>query len=153
MIPILVLLPYVVVKSYERSRRVNQIVESLAQGSRDVEQMTRLMDGPVTPWIGEKNVEQLRADEKPNLASFLILQDLRMIDLRNWHDSSNVNNNSTSFVYGYRRLKVQKKLDNAANNDFRVSVLALSPETQIRFPPQQLSPKLYSRHLRRFTAW
>ena len=33
------------------------------------------------------------------------------------------------------------------NNDFRVSVLALSPETQIRFPPQQLSPKLYSRPL------
>jgi hypothetical protein len=32
-------------------------------------------------------------------------------------------------------------------NDFRVSVLALSPETQIRFPPQQLSPKLYSRTL------
>ena len=53
MIPILVLLPYFVVKSYERSRRVNQIVESLAQGSRDLEQMTRLMDGPVTPWVGE----------------------------------------------------------------------------------------------------
>ena len=84
MIPILVLLPYFVVKSYERSRRVNQIVESLAQGSRDVEQMTRLMDGPVTPWVGEKNVEQLRADDKPNLAGFLILQDLRIIDLRNW---------------------------------------------------------------------
>ena len=147
MIPILVLLPYFVVKSYERSRRVNQIVESLAQGSRDVEQMTRLMDGPVTPWVGEKNVEQLRADEKPNLAGFLILQDLRMIDLRNWQDSTDANNNSDSFVYGYRRLKVQKKLDNATNNDFRVSVLALSPETQIRFPPQQLSPKLYSRAL------
>src|SRR4029079_1478030 len=86
-IPILVLLPYFVVKSYERSRRVDQIVESLAQGSRDVEQMTRLMDGPVTPWVGEKSVEQLRADEQPNLAGFLILQDLRMIDLRNWQDA------------------------------------------------------------------
>ena len=147
MIPILVLLPYFVVKSYERSRRVNQIVESLAQGSRDLEQMTRLMDGPVAPWVGEKNVEQLRADEKPNLAGFLILQDLRMIDLRNWREATDDTNNSDSFVYGYRRLKVQKKLDNATNNDFRVSVLALSPETQIRFPPQQLSPKLYSRPL------
>ncbi len=145
MIPILVLLPYFVVKSYERSRRVNQIVESLAQGSRDVEQMTRLMDGPVTPWVGEKNVEQLRADDKPNLAGFLILQDLRMIDLRNWQEATDATNNSDSYLYGYRRLKVQKELDNATNNDFRVSVLAFSPETQIRFPPQQLSPKLYSR--------
>ncbi len=147
MIPILVLLPYIVVKSYERSRRVNQIVESLAQGSRDLEQMTRLMDGPVAPWVGEKNVEQLRADEKPNLAGFLILQDLRMMDLRNWRETTDSIRDPKSFIYGYRRLKVEKQLTNATNNDFRVSVLAFSPETQIRFPPQQLDPKLYSRPL------
>ena len=33
------------------------------------------------------------------------------------------------------------------NHEFRTSVLAFSPETQIRFPPQQLTPKLYSRNL------
>lgn len=146
MIPILVLLPYFVAKSYERSRRVGQMVESLAQGSRDVEQMTRLMNGPVAPWVGEKNVEQLPADDKPNLAGFLILQDLRMVDLRNWQESTDdTKTNSKSFVYGYRRLKVEKELTNTTNNDFRISVLARSPETQIRFPPQQLNPKLYSR--------
>ena len=32
---ILVLLPYLVVKSYQRAHRVGQIVDSLAQGSRD----------------------------------------------------------------------------------------------------------------------
>jgi len=147
MIPILILLPYIVVKSYERSRRVNQIVESLAQGSRDVEQMTRLLDGPVAPWVGEKNVEQLPADDKPNLAGFLILQDLRMIDLRNWRGTIDDAQSSKSFIYGYRRLKVEKQLTNTTNNDFRVSVLARSPEAQIRFPPQQLDPKLYSRPL------
>jgi predicted acylesterase/phospholipase RssA len=146
-IPILFLLPYFVAKAYERSRRVSQIVESLAQGSRDLEQMTRLMDGPVTPWVGEKNVEQLRADDKPNLAGFLILQDLRIIDLRQWQPTTDTTAKTDSFVYGYRRLKVRKELDNATNNNFRVSVLALSPETQIRFPSQQLSPKLYSRTL------
>src|SRR4051794_34013337 len=46
-IPLLILAPYFVIKSYERARRVNQIVESLAQGSRDLEQMSRLMDGPI----------------------------------------------------------------------------------------------------------
>ena len=145
-IPLLVLLPWFVVKSYERSRRVNQIVESLAQGSRDLEIMTRLMEGPVAPFVGEKNVEELRADDKADLSGFLILQDLRIIDLRNWKPPE-AGDESNSTVYGYRRLKVQKQPDAANNNLFRVSVLALSPETQVRFPPQELQPKLYSRNL------
>jgi len=146
-IPILVLLPLVIVKSYERSHRVNQIVESLAQGSRDLEQMTQLMEGPAAPFVGEKNVEQLQADDKADLTGFLILQDSRIIDLRNWKPVAESNNDSSSTVYGYRRLKVQKQLDNGNNAMFRVSVLALSPQTQVRFPPQQLQPKLYSRNL------
>jgi len=147
MIPILMLLRYIVVKSYERSRVVDPIDETLAQGSRDVEQMTRLLDGPVAPWVGDRNVEQLPSDDKPNLAGFLILQDLRMIDLRNWRETTEDTKNYKSFVYGYRRLKVEKQLTNTTNNDFRVSVLARSPEAQIRFPPQQLEPKVYSRPL------
>ena len=108
MIPILILLPYFVVKSYERSRRLNHIVESLAQGSRDLEQMSRLMDGPVTPWVGEKGTEQFAHNEKPNLKDFLILQDLRIIDLRNWQPLTDKTEVGT-FLYGYRRLKVQKR--------------------------------------------
>src|SRR5262245_28204946 len=65
-VPLLFLLPYFVIKSYQRSHRISQVVESLAQGSRDLEQMTRLLEGPVTPWVGEKNTEELRADEKPD---------------------------------------------------------------------------------------
>jgi predicted acylesterase/phospholipase RssA len=142
-IPILILLPYFVARSYERSRRLGQIVESLAQGSRDLEQMTRLMEGTVTPWAPAKNFEELPADDKADLTGYLILQDLRIIDLRKWLPSAEGNDND-SHVYGYRRLKVQKGED-ANSNDFRVSVLAFSPETQVRFPVQQLDPKLYSR--------
>lgn len=36
-------------------------------------------------------------------------------------------------------------MDNTDNNLFRVSVLATARETQVRFPQQQLKPKLYSR--------
>jgi len=147
MIPILVLLPYFVKRSYDRSRRVNQIVESLTQGSRDLEQMSRLMEGPVTPWVGEKNPEELRTDDKPDLTGFVILQDLRIIDLRSWHPTAESDNKTDSFVYGYRRLKVRKEPGNTTNNLFRTSVLALSPDTQVRFPQQQLKPKLYSRTL------
>ncbi len=145
-IPILVLLPYFLAKSYERSRRVNQIIESLAQGSRDLEQMTRLMEGPVTPWVGER-YEELRIDDKADLKGFQILQDLRIIDLRTWKPANLRNNESDPFVYGYRRLKVLKESENTSNNLFRVSVLALSPQTQVRFPPQQLRPRLYGRSL------
>jgi predicted acylesterase/phospholipase RssA len=142
-VPVLVLLPYFLINSYERSQRVNQIVESLAQGSRDLEQMTRLMEGPVQPWVGE-NAEDLHTDEKPNLTGYLILQDLRIVDLRSWKPAAG-RDDPSSFVYGYRRLKVQKRPDVPTHDPFRVSVLALSPATQVRFPAQQLKPKLYSR--------
>jgi predicted acylesterase/phospholipase RssA len=145
MVPILVLMPYFVMKSYERSRRLNHIVESLSQGSRDLEQMSQLLDGPVEPFTGVKGTEELRADDKPDLKDFLILQDLRIIDLRNWKPLTGKTEEGT-FLYGYRRLKVQKR-ENAANHQFRVSVLAYSPATQLRFPQQQLNPRLYSRGL------
>ena len=146
-VPILVLLPYFVLKSYERSRRINQVVESLAQGSRDLQEMTRLMEGPASNFVGEKDFEEIRPGERVDLTGFVILQDLRIIDLRNWRPSGAGSNDSDSFVYGYRRLKVQKLPENTKNNLFRVSLLALSPDTQVRFPPQQLKPKLYSQRL------
>jgi predicted acylesterase/phospholipase RssA len=147
MIPLLVVLPYFVVRYYRQSQQISQIVESLAQGSRDLEQMTRLMKGPVQPWIGEQDVEELRPDQKIDLTGFLILQDLRIIDLRNWSPTASVRIATDHYLYGYRRLKVQKRPENATNTEFRISVLAFSPETQIRFPPQQLTPQLYSRPL------
>ncbi len=52
LIPILFLLPYLVVKSHQRSQRINHLVESLSQGSRDLGQMSRLLEGRQEPWIG-----------------------------------------------------------------------------------------------------
>jgi predicted acylesterase/phospholipase RssA len=143
-VPLLFLLPHLIITSYQRSHRVSQIVESLAQGSRDLEQMTRLMEGPATPWTDEQKVEQLPSGDKPDLSNFLILQDLRIIDLRSWTPDAS-RRVSDSYVYGYRRLKVQKRSDKDANNMFRVSVLAYSPQTRVRFPPQQINPILFSR--------
>jgi predicted acylesterase/phospholipase RssA len=143
-IPILFVLPYFTVKYFERSRRTSQLVESLAQGSRDLEQMARLMEGPMDSWTGQK-AEELPADDKTDLKDFVILQDSRIIDLRNWKPQTAGQNKTDSTVYGYRRLKVLKKPENKSSDKFRVSVLALSSDTQVRFPPQQLAPKLYSR--------
>jgi hypothetical protein len=142
LVPILVLLPYFLARYYERSQRVSQIVESLAQGSRDVEQMARLLDGPVPPFTGVR-AEELPPDAKADPKGFLVLQDLRLIDLRRWKGTGG--RGDDSIVYGYRRLKVRREADNATNCTFRTSVVALSADTQVRFPQQQLTPKLYSR--------
>jgi len=99
----------------------------------------------VPPFTGER-AEELPPGAKLNPKGFLILQDLRMIDLRQWKGAAAGGPDAGSYLYGYRRLRIQKELDNANNNEFRVGVLATTPETQIRFPPQQLSPKLYSRN-------
>src|SRR5262249_4446016 len=44
-VPILILLPYFVGKFYQRLHRISQLADSLAQGSRDLEIMSRLLEG------------------------------------------------------------------------------------------------------------
>ncbi len=141
-IPILVLLPYFAVKSYERSHRLSQLVDSLSQGSRDLEVMSRLLEGPIPPWTGVA-AEEDRHPEPADLKGFEVLQDSRIVDLRNWKPGAAAKGDSRSSAYGYRRLKVLKRPESTGNNLFRVRMLATSPTTQFRFPPQQLQPKLH----------
>jgi predicted acylesterase/phospholipase RssA len=139
-LPILFLLPYLIATSYQRSYRINQIVESIAQSSRDLEQMSKLIDGPVEPWTGVM-AEEVLGSETLDREGFTLLQDSRIIDLRKWKPNAS----NDAYLYGYRRLKVLKHQDNMENNLFGVSVLAVSPKTQVRFPSQLLNPTLHSR--------
>jgi hypothetical protein len=141
LVPILVLLPYVVVKAYQRSHRINQIVESLAQSSHDLEQMSRLLDGPLTSFRGDP-AEEVRTLDEPDLTGFAVLQDMRILDLRNWNPAASGKSNPSSVIYGYRRLKVFKKPEHGGTNHFRLPLLLTSPLAQFRFPPQQLPAKL-----------
>jgi predicted acylesterase/phospholipase RssA len=141
LIPILILMPYAVVKSYERSHRLSRLIDSLSQGSRDLDIMTTLLDGPMKPFIGEP-AEELRDLGQLDFTGFEVLQDSRIIDMRNWDPAAAGRGEPTSEVYGYRRLKVLKREDNPGNNLFRIDVLATHPKTQIRFPQQMLRPKL-----------
>jgi hypothetical protein len=141
LVPILTLLPYFVGKTYERSHRLSQLVESLSQGSRDLEVMTRLLEGPMPPFTGEP-ADEARDLGTPNFAGFEVLQDSRIIDMRTWNPTATGKLDTTSLVYGYRRLKVLKRHDNKTNNIFRIGVLTTHPNSQIRFPPQLLQGKL-----------
>jgi predicted acylesterase/phospholipase RssA len=141
LVPILVVLPYVVAKSYQRSHRISQLIDSLSQGSRDLDVMSQLLEGPIKPWIGEPP-EEVRDVGELDFTGFEVLQDSRIIDMRTWNPTSSGKLDVTSEVYGYRRLKVVKLPDNVKNNLFRVDVLATHAKTQVRFPEQRLRPKL-----------
>ena len=141
LVPILVLVPYLVVKSHQRSQRVNQLVESLSQGSRDLGQMSRLLEGRQEPWIGEP-AEEVRSFDEPDLQGFEILQDSRIFDLRSWKPVKPAESDPSSLVFSYRRLKVFKQPEKAGNNVFQVYLLGTSPKMAVRFPTQQLQPKL-----------
>jgi predicted acylesterase/phospholipase RssA len=141
-IPILFFLPYVVFRSYEHSRAVSRLVESIAQGSRDYDLMARLIDGPIPTWPGEV-AEEVRKFDELDFKGFTVLQDSRILDLRPWNPNIGGKGDTTSLVYGYRRLKVAKNSEHSGNNILRMGLLATHPKTQVRFPVQQLPPKLY----------
>jgi hypothetical protein len=140
-LPILVLVPYLAIKSHERSRQVNHLIESFSQGSRDLEQMSVLLDGRQEPWTG-KPAEENRRFEEPDLKAFEILQDSRIYDLRCWRPLKPGENDTGSLAFCYQRLKVCRQPEPAGNGLFHVDLLATSSKTAVRFPPQQLEPKL-----------
>jgi predicted acylesterase/phospholipase RssA len=141
LVPILVLAPYMAFKFHQRSQRISYLVESLSQGSRDLTEMTQLLEGRQRPWIGAP-AEAVGSVGDADLAGFEILQDSRIFDLRGWKPGSSEESDASSLVFGYRRLKVAKAPGNVGNNVFNAYLHGASPRTAIRFPTQQLQPKL-----------
>jgi predicted acylesterase/phospholipase RssA len=135
-VPLLSVLPYVLVKYYEHTHKVNQIVKSLSQGSQDLEQMSRLLDSRSTPWPGVP-FEEVGKVSEADVKDFEVLQDSRILDLRGWKPGA-----SDSLSFGYRRLKVFKNPDYAGDDQFYMNLIATDPKTAVRFPPQELQPKL-----------
>src|SRR4030095_16085444 len=131
LVPIVVLLPYLVVKYYEQSQRMGQLVRSLSQGTRDFQVMSRLLESQPEPWAGVP-AEEVKSLTDPNLKGFEILQDSRILDLRNWKPAQLETNDAGSIVNGYRRLKVLKQPETGGNNTLCVDVLATSPRTAVR---------------------
>jgi len=140
LVPLLVVLPYVAVRSLERARRLNQLVQSFSQGTRDLETLSEMLDNKPSPWTGEQP-ERVRTLDEPDLTGFDILQDSRIFDLRAWQPGQS-ENDEHSVIYLHRRLKVVKQREDTKNSVFRAHLLPTSPKAQVRFPAQQLRPKL-----------
>src|SRR5262249_56645024 len=73
-VPILLLVPYLLFTSQQRSQRISHLIESLSQGSPDLDQMSRLLNGRQVPWRGAP-AEEVRGFEEPDNQGFGILQD------------------------------------------------------------------------------
>jgi predicted acylesterase/phospholipase RssA len=140
-VPILVGLPYFVAKSYQRSARAHRLMHSLSQGSRDLEKMSFLLENDPAPWAGE-GAEEAPAPCEPSFKGFEILQDSRIIDLRDWRPGKGGPDAPDGLIFAYRRLKVFKLPEPVGDGVFRVPMLPTSPRTAVRFPPQQIKPAL-----------
>jgi predicted acylesterase/phospholipase RssA len=141
LVSLMLLVPYLLVQSYQRNRSVNRLIESISHGSPDFDIMSQLMAGPMKPYKGE-TPEEMRSREVPSYRGFTILQDSRVLDMRPWNPTGDGKTDLTSLVYGYRRVKLIKNSDTNGNDVFRMTALATHPESQFRFPPQQFPPRL-----------
>jgi predicted acylesterase/phospholipase RssA len=137
---LLLLAVYSLVDSFQQSKRVSRLIESISHGSPDFEIMGQLMRAPMRPFKGVA-VEEVPNFDPLDYKGFTILQDSRIIDLRPWDPTGAGTTGTASLVYGYRRLKVQKT-ENPGNGVFRVTALPTYPDSQFRFPPQRFQPKL-----------
>jgi hypothetical protein len=140
-VPILVLLPYIAFTIYERSHRLNQLVQSFSQGTRDLEILNEMLENKPVDWIGE-HADRVHNLDEPDLKGFGILQDSRILDLRAWKPGASGANAPRSLARVYRRMKVVKQDEGPGNNLFRVHLLPTNPNTLVHFPSQQLQPKL-----------
>jgi predicted acylesterase/phospholipase RssA len=140
-VPILVLVPYFAYKTYQHSEQVNELIKSISEGT-DLERMSILLEQPLIHWTGDVPEEVSHLD-KPNNKGFEVLQDMHIFDLRNWVPPAEGKTVSNSILYGYRRLKIWKLCgETAGNHVYRFGLLPVSPQTQVRFPPQELEPRL-----------
>jgi hypothetical protein len=141
-IPILVLAPYFTIKAYERSQRMNLLVQSIVQNSRDFQEMSRLLDrGPPAHFTGVAPEEVSNLDVG-NSTGFLILQDTQLIDMRRIDCRNPAHNLSTPGIYGYRRVRVVKQPEVGEAARMHIQLEPNSPKLSARFPTQVLEPVL-----------
>lgn len=140
-VPILVLLPYVVVRFYQRSHIEKHILDTFVQGNYELDLLTRLLEnGPAKRWTGVP-AEEVRTLGYTDFTGYEVLQSSWVIDLRSWSPSEAAKPNSSTLVHIYRRIKAHKQLDTAVRY-FRFPLLAVSPQTEVRFPKQQVEATL-----------
>jgi hypothetical protein len=118
------------------------LVNSLSQGGRDLEEMSRLLEqGPEPRWNGVA-AEEVGALAEPDLTGFALIQDSWIMDLRRWKPDGTARNDPNSYAYHSRRMMVAKTAENTGNNVFCWRLMPRDPKAEFRFPHQELRATL-----------
>jgi predicted acylesterase/phospholipase RssA len=129
-VPILLVLPYFVGKWYRQSQVAHRLVESTAQSNRDFSVMSKLLlDGPSPPFAGMA-AEEVRELATPDYRGFEVIADTRVVDFRPWKIDPGRGADERTWVYVYRRIRVQKQ--DAAANRFVIRLRSPSARLDLR---------------------
>ncbi|WP_035614135.1 patatin-like phospholipase family protein [Haloferula sp. BvORR071] len=135
-VPLLFCLPSISYHYYKRFVRLNNLTLSYAQGSPDLAQLDRMLDGePMKPWKGVPS-EEGHAAAAPDLTGFKVLSDSRITDLRAWNPAAVGTVNPDSRVYVYRRVSVVKLPELKGPAFFPIRLILAGAEGEVRFPTQ-----------------
>jgi predicted acylesterase/phospholipase RssA len=114
LVPILVVLPYFIMKWYRQAHIDQQLVESMAQSNRDYAFMRKLLQEDPSPPFEGMRPEEVRELTPVDYKGFEVIADMRVFDFRPWKPSSGHASDEHSWAHGYRRVRVQK-LEATAN--------------------------------------
>jgi hypothetical protein len=139
LVPALFFVSHSLFKYYQRTHRTSYLINSLSQGNRDVDQISRFLESRSLPWTGApfKDVDQ-GLDSKGH--GFEILQDSRIMDLREWKPGAP---GKGELAFGYRRLKVTKTAEQAGDYKLPLDLITTDPDSVVRIPPQELQATLF----------
>lgn len=161
LIPILVLLPLYLTHRYNQSQVAWRLIQTMAQGSPDLDPLTNLLqNGPVTPFQGLP-VEVVQRLQTPDNDEFEVISDNRLLDFRATRIDRSGHLDPEGFIYGYRRVQFRKRptsahlgpitgagvsaATDAIDGDggaFVIHVRALTTHMQVRCRNPRLNPRL-----------
>lgn len=107
LIPILIVLPYYLIKWYNHAQTAQRLIEGIAQSSQDFEVINKLLqEGPVAPFKGMP-ISEDQILTPLDFNGFEVIADTRVLDLRPWKYRGKTEG-EPSWAYMYRRSRVKK---------------------------------------------
>jgi hypothetical protein len=140
LVPILIVLPYFIMKWYREAHIDRQLVESLAQSNRDYAFMRKLLQEEPRPPFEGMRPQEVRELTPVDYKGFEVIADMRVFDFRPWKPSTGHASDERSWAHGYRRVRVQKLEPNA--NRFVMLGRTKSAQMEVRSLTDRVPMKL-----------
>ena len=120
LVPILVVLPYYAAKWYHQSQVAQRLIEGMAQSNVDYAVMNKLLQEGPSPSFEGMPVEEVPTLLPPADAGIEVITDTRILDYRPLNVGSGGALADRSWLYLYRRIRLQKQQPTA--NQFAIQI-------------------------------